>query len=44
MNLKRLDCVTIYATPDGNLAFNSVLEGALRNNLIKYPRYGYILE
>ena len=39
-----MDCVTIYATPDGNLAFNKVLEGALRKNFIEYPRLGYTLE
>ena len=39
-----MDCVTIYTTPDGNIAFNSVLEGALRNNFIRYPRFGYIFD
>ena len=38
---QRLDCVTIYASPDGNIAFNMVLENALCDTLKKYPRFGY---
>ena len=39
---QRLDCVTIYASPDGNIAFNMVLENALCDTLKKHPRFGQI--
>ena len=34
---KRLDCVTIYASPNGNVAFDTVLEVAMRDNLVQFP-------
>ena len=36
--IQRLDCVTIFAAPNNNVAFNKVLEVELKEALVKYPR------